>query len=110
MDSLVIVGAVNHGNPANRSTEGTAPEPVAVVVEEEPIECTTDLVCEGSLDLLVMVLHAHPGKDLRLLRQRIAVELISSTDERVERRLLVGAKYVAPERRGTVERLGVDSR
>jgi hypothetical protein len=79
------------------------------MVEEEAIESTTDLIRERGLDLGLVVLDSHPLSDLRLLGERIAVELISSPDERVERRLLVGTQDVPPERRRSVERLGVDS-
>ena len=78
-------------------------------VEEESIKSESHIGSQRSLRLDILIGLVDPRSDLGLLRERITIDLISSSDNTVNGLLLVLAKNVSPERVGTVERLGVNS-
>jgi len=78
-------------------------------VEEESIKSESHLGSQRSLRLDILIGLVDPRSDLGLLRERITIDLISSSDNTVNGLLLVLAKNVSPERVGSVERFGVNS-
>ena len=78
-------------------------------VEEETIESKSHLGSERSFSLDILICLVDPRSDLGFLRQGIAVNLISSSYDAVNRFLFVLAKNVSPKRIRPVECFSVDT-
>lgn len=110
VDEVVVVEHVDHGDLCDGLSKGSTAEPLAVVVEHVAIDAGANLVGERHSHAFLCIALVVPLLHLGLPHERIAVDLVATTDDGVVWLSSMRLEQIVPERVGAVELSLVDTR